>query len=78
MEHEMINIPNWQVEKDKEYIELIEDVSFAYENDEDTEFYQNEEACFIRILQIKNAYEYNGGWFHKYMDYVDCEDKQND
>ncbi|WP_426462599.1 hypothetical protein [Staphylococcus equorum] len=71
MENEMINVPKWQVEKDKLYVELIEEVESDYENDEETEFYQNEKECFIRILQIKNAYENNGLWFHKYMDYVD-------
>lgn len=71
MENEMINVPKWQVEKDKLYVELIEEVESDYENDEEKEFYQNEKECFIRILQIKNAYEYNGLWFHKYMDYVD-------
>ncbi|MFC1256508.1 hypothetical protein ACFGC5_10200 [Staphylococcus xylosus] len=75
MKDEMINIPKWQLEKDKEYIEMIEDISFAYENDEDTQFYQNEKACFIRILQIKDAYETNGLWFHKYIDYVDLGDE---
>lgn len=75
MANEMITVPKWQVEKDKLYIELIEEVESDFENDEETEFYQNEKACFIRILQIKNAYEYNSGWFRKYSDYVDLEDE---
>lgn len=75
MKNTTVNVPKWQVEKDKLYIELIEEVESDYENDEETEFFQNEKACFIRILQIKNAYENNGSWFHKFMDYIDLEDE---